>query len=184
MEVKNQYKYVLTDRFGVLEVAPIGEGDFSISNEQDDDGKYFYSKVFNGKIMFTGATYARLKKIEKSIYLCTQQRLQVYRLCGDDEVLIFDGYFKLSEGDWNDEFCTVVLKFQKILWNLDSRLRGNDNANTRQVFERSLLYKQRPIFSILGILHFWCHPGLDPGSRFRFFNICFKGIIFRFIWTI
>lgn len=113
MEVINQYKYILTDRFGVLEVAPLGEGDFSISNEQDEDGKYFYSKVFNGKIMFTGATFARLKKIEKSIYICTQQRLQVFRVCGDSEVLIFDGYFKLSDGDWNDEFCTVVLKFEK-----------------------------------------------------------------------
>ena len=26
-EVKNKYRYVLTDKFGTLEVAPLGEGD-------------------------------------------------------------------------------------------------------------------------------------------------------------
>ena len=53
-EVKNKYRYVLTDRFGTLEVAPLGEGDFSIQYEREDEGKYFYVKQFQGKITFTG----------------------------------------------------------------------------------------------------------------------------------
>lgn len=113
MIIENQYKYILTDRFGVIEVSPIGESDFTIEHEQDDDGKYFYSKQFNGKIIFLGDIYSRLKTIEQSIYLCTEQRLQIYRLCGDTEILIFDGYFKLSEGDWDDDICAVTIKFQK-----------------------------------------------------------------------
>ena len=80
--IENQCKYIITDRFGVIEVAPLGEGDFVIAYERDDDGKYFYTKLFQGKITFTGAVFNRLHKIERSIYLCTLQRMQVIRLYG------------------------------------------------------------------------------------------------------
>lgn len=111
--IENQYKYIITDRFGVIEVAPLGEGDFVIAYEQDDDGKYFYTKLFQGKITFTGAVFNRLHKIERSIYLCTLQRMQVIRLCGGVESVVFDGTFNLTEGDWDLDLCKVVLKFQK-----------------------------------------------------------------------
>ena len=113
MILKNKYKYILSDRFGMLEVSPLGEGDLNITYEQEDEGKYFYTREFRGKITFTGDVFQRLKVIEKSMYICTSQRIQVYRLCDQSEQLIFDGTFKLTEGDWDDDKCTVVLKFEK-----------------------------------------------------------------------
>ena len=112
-EVKNKYRYVLTDRFGTLEVAPLGEGDFSIQYEREDDGKYFYAKQFQGKITFTGVIFQRLRRIERSIYICKEQNLKVYRICPESEILIFDGYFKLTEGEWDEDKCKVELKFEK-----------------------------------------------------------------------
>ena len=112
-EVKNKYRYELTDRFGTMDVAPLGEGDFSIKYNRETDGKYFYSKTFQGKIMFTGEIFKRLKRIERSIYICTTQRLKVFRKCNAGEMLIFDGFFKLTEGDWDDDKCRVTLKFEK-----------------------------------------------------------------------
>ena len=113
MEIQNQYKYIITDRFGTIEVAPLGEGDFIVSHEQEDNGKYFYTRAFQGKITFTGAAFARLKQIEGSIYLCTLQRMQVIRICGGVESTIFDGFFNLTEGDWDLDKCSVTLKFEK-----------------------------------------------------------------------
>ena len=112
-EVKNKYRYVLTDRFGTLDVAPLGEGDFSIQYEREDEGKYFYAKQFQGKITFTGVIFQRLRRIEKSIYICREQNLKVYRICPESEILIFDGYFKLTEGEWDEDKCKVDLKFEK-----------------------------------------------------------------------
>ena len=112
-EVKNKYRYELTDRFGTLDVAPLGEGDFSIKYDKETDGKYFYSKSFQGKITFTGETFKRLQRIERSIYICTTQRLKVFRKCNAGEILLFDGYFKLTEGNWDLDKCNVTLKFEK-----------------------------------------------------------------------
>lgn len=112
-EVKNKYRYVLTDRFGTLEVAPLGEGDFSIQYEREDEGKYFYAKQFQGKITFTGVIFQRLRRIERSIYICKEQNLKVYRICTESEILIFDGYLKLTEGEWDEDKCKVELKFEK-----------------------------------------------------------------------
>ena len=112
-EVKNKYRYVLTDRFGTLDVAPLGEGDFSIQYEREDEGKYFYAKQFQGKITFTGVIFQRLRRIERSIYICKEQNLKVYRICPESEILIFDGYFKLTEGEWDEDKCKVDLKFEK-----------------------------------------------------------------------
>ena len=112
-EVKNKYRYVLTDRFGTLDVMPLGEGDFSIQYEREDEGKYFYAKQFQGKITFTGVIFQRLRRIERSIYICKEQNLKVYRICPESEILIFDGYFKLTEGEWDEDKCKVELKFEK-----------------------------------------------------------------------
>ena len=112
-EVKNKYRYELTDRFGTMDITPLGEGDFSIKYNRETDGKYFYSKTFQGKIMFTGEIFKRLKRIERSIYICTTQRLKVFRKCNAGEMLIFDGFFKLTEGEWDEDKCRVTLKFEK-----------------------------------------------------------------------
>lgn len=113
MKPKNKYRYELTDRFGTLDVAPLNEANFNIEWGRETDGKYFYSKTFNGKISFRGEVFSRLRRIERSIYICTEQNLKVFRNCGTSEILIFDGFFKLTEGEWNIDRCEVVLKFEK-----------------------------------------------------------------------
>ena len=90
-EIKNRYEYELTDRFGVTEVAPLNEGDFTVDNEQEGYGKYFYNKTFGGKVVFTGAIYQRLKDIEQSMYICADLKMKVFRICDGVRVLIFDG---------------------------------------------------------------------------------------------
>lgn len=112
-EIKNKYHYVLTDRFGSIEVAPLNEGDFKVINEQEKDGKYFYSKTFSGKIVFTGTIFQRLHDIERSMYICADCNLKIYRNCGGTQTEIFDGNFKLTEGDWDLDRCMVTLKFEK-----------------------------------------------------------------------
>lgn len=111
--IKNNYYYVLTDRFGTIDVQPLNEKEFSIEHEIEDDGKYFYSKQFSGKITFNGVIFRRLKNIEKSIYICTEQELKIYRKCDTGNILIFDGNFRLSDGSWDDDNCQVELSFSK-----------------------------------------------------------------------
>lgn len=113
MKIQNQYRYVITDRFGVIDANPLRERDFSIDWEKDDDGKYFYSEQFGGKITFVDMIFRRLKKIERSKYICTEQRMQIFRKCGNAENEIFDGNFKLTDGFWDDDNCLVELKFLK-----------------------------------------------------------------------
>ena len=112
-EIKNRYEYELYDRFGMVEVAPLNEGDFTVDNEQEGDGKYFYNKNFGGKVVFTGAIYQRLKDIEQSMYICADLRMKVFRICAGVRVLIFDGIFHLTDGEWDDDRCQVVVKFEK-----------------------------------------------------------------------
>lgn len=133
MIVKNQYKYILTDRFGTIDVAPLGEGDFKVSYEQDSDGKYFYDREFQGKMTFMGEIYKRLKRIEQSIYICSKQRLQVVRLCGTSEQVVFDGVFSLPDGSWDDDKCLLILKFEKS--KIDKCLNDNKTVKLNLLLE-------------------------------------------------
>lgn len=114
MEIKNNYRYVVTDRTGTIDANPLRERDFSIDWEREDELKYFYGEQFNGKLVFTKEMFYRLKRIERSIYICTTQRMQIYRLCADGvEKEIFDGEFRLTDAQWDDDKCQVELKFLK-----------------------------------------------------------------------
>ena len=95
-EIKNRYEYELYDHFGMVEVAPLNEGDFTVDNEQEGDGKYFYNKNFGGKVVFTGAIYQRLKDIEQSMYLCADLKMKVFRICAGVRVLIFFYFFCIN----------------------------------------------------------------------------------------
>ena len=112
-DINNRYEYELYDRFGMVEVAPLNEGDFTIDNEQEADGKYFYTKQFGGKFIFTGTIFRRLLDILNSMYICADHQLKIYRTCGATRLLIFDGIFHLPDGDWDEDRCTVTLKFEK-----------------------------------------------------------------------
>lgn len=112
-KVTNQYRYTVTDQLGAFLGVPLGEGDFTIAYEQEKDSEYFYAKTFNGKITFVGDTFRRLHKIEQTTYLCGLQRMQVFRSCNGVEKEIFNGVFRLTEGEWNLDKCSVTLKFEK-----------------------------------------------------------------------
>lgn len=155
---QNKYKYVLTDRFGVLDVFPLDEAGYAISYEKEDDGKYFYVKQFSGKLMFTGEVYQRLKTIERSIYVCTEQNLKIYRKCEQGEILIFDGFFKLTDGSWDDDKCSVELKFQKNTPDKCLKDRKTEKVNLLQEIQNKITVKTSSVGGgVFEYLHFQDH---------------------------
>lgn len=142
MVPKNKYRYILKDRFGIIEVAPLNEVDFTVNYERETDNKYFYSQQFNGKIIFSGATFKRLQEIERSIYICTEQQLTIYRKCSTGETIVFDGFFKLTNGSWDEGRCVVTLKFEKSV--LDKCLNDNKNVKVNLLQEIQNRISVRP----------------------------------------
>ena len=78
---KNNYKYTITDRLGTYISIPLGENDFSIEWERQDDDNLDYSKGIQGKMYFQKESYLRLMQMENSVYRCEEQILSVYRVC-------------------------------------------------------------------------------------------------------
>lgn len=128
-KIQNRYRYELRDRLGVLDVSPMDEANYSISYEKEDEGKYFYVKQLSGKIIFSGSVFLRMRSIERSIYICTEQNIKIYRQCNAGEQLIFDGFFKLTEGAWDLDQCTVELKFEKNVPDKCLRDRKSEKVN-------------------------------------------------------
>jgi hypothetical protein len=116
--ITNNYRYKLSDQIGEIIVSPLGEGEFTIEwNFESDTGKRFYSKSFGGKIVFKGAAYKRLLMFEKSIYRCVIQKLTVERRCVDNNFnenwdLVFSGNISLNAGEWDEDSCQVLMKFE------------------------------------------------------------------------
>lgn len=127
MKIQNQYHYEITDRYGTVEIAPLNESNFSISYDRETDGKYFYSKTFSGKIKFKGDIFFRLQTLEQSIYICSEISMRIWRKCHGGDLLIFEGFFTLTDGEWDLTRCTVEVKFKKSV--LDKCL--NDNKNVK-----------------------------------------------------
>ena len=111
MKIQNKFIYKLKDRLGVLVVVPLGESDFSLDYERENDEKLSYKKELSGKITFVGEAFKRLMQMETSIYRCDEQTLSVYKLCDGVEKLIFEGKISLNEGEFNLDKCFVILKF-------------------------------------------------------------------------
>lgn len=116
--VTNNYRYRLSDQIGDNIVAPLGESEFTIEwSFESDTGKRFYSKNFGGKITFKGAAYQRLLMFEKSIYRCVIQTITIERRCVDSGfvetwVPFFTGNISLNAGEWDEDSCQVVMKFE------------------------------------------------------------------------
>ena len=174
--IKNQYLYEITDRFGTVEVAPLNESDFSISYERETDGKYFYSKGFGGKLLFYGEMFERLQSIEQSIYICSEIKMNIYRVCEGGNKLYFEGFFSLTDGNWDLTRCTVEVKFKKSV--LDKCLRDNRSVKVnlfQEIYTRitvktqeaggTLEYKSCWQNSPNGVTNdYWCGTG-DPYAQ-------------------
>ena len=111
MKINNRFIYKLTDRLGTLLVVPLGEGDFSLDYERENDEKLSYKKELSGKITFVGEAFKRLMQMETSIYRCDEQTLTIYKICEGVEKSIFEGEISLNEGEFNLDKCFVILKF-------------------------------------------------------------------------
>ena len=111
MEIKNKLKYQLTDRLGILAVVPLGESDFSLEYERENDDKLSYKMQLSGKIVFKGEAFQRIMQMENSIYRCEEQTLTISKDCNGNEKIIFIGKISLNEGEFNLDKCEVVLKY-------------------------------------------------------------------------
>lgn len=114
----NRYRYIITNRLGTLQAAPLGESNFTIEWEKDTEGRQDYRKNLPSKIVFTGPVYQNLLKLERSIYRCDPIDMSVERLCSAGGVetweLWFSGRMSLNEGDWNIDRCEVEIKMEDI----------------------------------------------------------------------
>ena len=67
MKINNRFIYKLTDRLGTLVVVPLGESDFSLEYDRENEDKLSYKKQLSGKIVFTGEAYKRILQMENSL---------------------------------------------------------------------------------------------------------------------
>lgn len=111
MKIQNKFIYKLTDRLGTIVVVPLGESDFTIEYEREDEEKRAYKTNLSGKVKFIKEAYQRIMAMETSVYRCDEQILTIYKLCNGIEKAIFVGRISLNEGDFNLDRCEVTLKF-------------------------------------------------------------------------
>lgn len=111
--IKNKFLYKLTDRLGTLVVVPLGENDFSLEYERQNDDKLSYKKQLSGKIVFTDDAFNRILQMENSIYRCDEQTLTILKICNNVERIYFVGKISLNDAEYNLDKCQVTLKFSE-----------------------------------------------------------------------
>lgn len=120
-----KFRYYLTDQMGTLATEPLGASDFVIVWSSEVDGSMrMFTKTFDGNIKFTGAAYKKLIRLEKSIYRCNTQNLTIEKNCNNSWEDIFSGTISLNSGEWDEDNCSVKLKFTEE--NSASCLQDND----------------------------------------------------------
>lgn len=120
-----KFRYYLTDQIGTLATEPLGASDFVIVWSSEVDGSMrMFTKTFDGNIKFTGAAYKKLIRLEKSIYRCNTQNLTIEKNCNNSWDEIFSGSISLNSGEWDEDNCSVKLKFTEE--NSASCLQDND----------------------------------------------------------
>lgn len=112
--VTNKYRYVVTNRLGVLQVQPLGESNFTIDWTRETGGKLDYKNELPSKIIFTGTAYLNLLKLERSIYRCDYVNITVERWCGSAWVPWFSGRMSNNDGTWDLDRCQVEIKLDDI----------------------------------------------------------------------
>lgn len=112
--VTNKFRYVVTNRLGVLQVQPLGESNFTIEWTREAGGKLDYKNELPSKITFTGTAYQNLLKLERSIYRCDFVTITVERWCGSSWVPWFSGRMSNNDGTWDLDRCQVEIKLDDI----------------------------------------------------------------------
>lgn len=112
--VVNRFRYVVTNRLGVLQVQPLGESNFIIDWTREAGGKLDYKNELPSKIVFTGAAYQNLLKLERSVYRCDFVTITVERKCGGTWVPWFSGRMSNNDGTWDLDRCQVEIKLDDI----------------------------------------------------------------------
>ena len=113
MNVKNKFIYRLTDRLGTIAVVPLGEGDFTLEYERENDDKLSYKKQLSGKVVFTGEAFQRILQMENSVYRCDEQTLTILKVCNNVERIYFVGKISINEAEFNLDKCQVTLKYSE-----------------------------------------------------------------------
>ena len=113
MKINNKFLYRLTDRLGTIDVVPLGEGDFTLEYERENDDKISYKKQLSGKIVFTGEAFQRILQMENSVYRCDEQTLTILKVCNNVERIYFVGKISMNEAEFNLDKCQVTLKYSK-----------------------------------------------------------------------
>ena len=113
MSIQNKFLYRLTDRLGTIAVVPLGEGDFTLEYERQNDDKLSYKKQLSGKIVFTGEAFKRILQMENSVYRCDEQTLTILKVCNNVERIYFVGKVSMNEAEFNLDKCQVTLKYSE-----------------------------------------------------------------------
>lgn len=127
MNIQNRFIYKLTDRLGTLVVVPLGESDFTIDYDRENEDKLSYKIALSGKIKFKGEAFSRIMQMENSIYRCDEQVLTIYKICNGVDKVVFIGKISLNEGEFDLDRCEVTLKFLED----NSDKCYNDNKSTK-----------------------------------------------------
>lgn len=107
-----KFRYYLTDQMGTLATEPLGASDFVIVWSSEVDGSMrMFTKTFDGNIKFTGSAYKKLIRLEKSMYRCNTQNLTIEKNCNNSWEQVFSGSISLNSGEWDEDNCSVKLKF-------------------------------------------------------------------------
>lgn len=107
----NKFTYKLTDRLGTLVVFPLGENEFTLEYNRQNEDKLDYEKQLNGKIVFTDKAFKRLMQMEKSVYRCDEQLLTLFKECEGVEREYFSGRISLNDADFDEDNCKITMKF-------------------------------------------------------------------------
>lgn len=113
MAIQNKFLYRLTDRLGTIAVVPLGEGDFTLEYERENDDKLSYKKQLSGKVVFTGEAFQRILQMENSVYRCDEQTLTILKVCNNVERIYFVGKISMNEAEFNLDKCQVTLKYSE-----------------------------------------------------------------------
>lgn len=110
----NRFRYRIINRLGVLQAEPLGESDFTIEWTREDEGRLDYKNELPSKIVFTGAAYANLLKLERSTYRCDFVTIEVDRECSNSWIHWFSGRMSLNDGTWDLDRCMVEIKLDDV----------------------------------------------------------------------
>lgn len=162
------YRYYLTDQLGTIGTEPLGASDFVITWANEQDGSLrMYTKTFDGNILFTGEAYAQLLRIEKSVYRCNSQFLSIEKRCDNVWQEIFSGSISLNSGEWDEDRCSVKLKFTEV--NEASCLSDNDSQELNLLsLPTKYILNTRPSNVNYEFMDYddadtvFSEPGLDP----------------------